>query len=232
MPFIIIILICAAIAAAAASVLHWRRRQQADNDDDAIPSYTLDDRQRSPAASGVKRPQQTLFMADVSKALAWLASHDTVIIYASAFIISCFLYGAFLHTSHVKDIAVTATEAFIRGAQENGRITQAAYQAYLHEISGSLHVDFIVTRHDASGADVIETTDIVLAALENGTDNIGADTLAHVYTLSAGDDIQIRVSREGLHLYDTLAAAFAGVENDEHPVIAVKGGVVRKEGGS
>lgn len=250
MKYIVIFFLIAFIFVSAAFVLYRRRQQQAEEDDGVIPSYTLDSQRRSHVSPEMKqarkeplsmerskrvvleteRPRWIKPKMNASEAAAWLSIHDTVAICAIAALISVFLFGTFLRSGHVAESAVAATKSFVRDIQENGCITQARYEAYLDEIGASVNVNIVVTRHDASGADIIETTGIVLAALENGTDDLATDTLAHAYVLSPGDDIQVKVSRSGFNLYDTIAAAFAGTEGG--PVLASLGGVIRWEAAS
>lgn len=249
MKYIIIFFAITFIIVATAFVL-YRRNQQVEEDDGIIPSYTLDSRRRSRissetsqtrkeslsmertkrASSEAERPRRTIPKINVSEAAAWLSAHDTVAICTVTAFISFFLFSSFLRSGHVAEFAVAATESFVREVQENGRITQERYEAYLDEIGASVNIDIMVTKHDTSGADIIETTGIVLSALENETDDLATDTLAHVYTLSPGDDIQVKVSRNGFHFYDTLAAAFAETENG--PVLATKGGSIRRAASS
>lgn len=246
MKYIVIFLVIAFILAAAAFVLYRHRQQQEEEGESVIPSYTLDDRRRSRVSTDTKqaqkepltieRPKRTILKAErsrwmtpninASEAVAWLSAHDTVVICVAAALVSVCLLSSCLRSGRIAETAVSATESFVHNIQESGRITQTAYEAYLDEIGASVNVEIVVTKHDASGVDIIETTGIVLAALENEMDDLATDTLAHVYVLSPGDDIQVKVSRRGFHLYDTLAAAFAGTNNGT--VFASKGGAIRE----
>lgn len=154
------------------------------------------------------------------------AAHLDTVLTTVLIIIATVLYATFIWSNSSNRAIVDATVKFIAEVQANGRITDEQYAVYMDSLGWAVDVDIQATRND-TGIGIIEGSDIILAALANEQDSLATDSLAGVYALSPGDDIQVTVRRSIPNVYDWLGNALSGNKTSDASVITVKGGIVR-----
>lgn len=133
-------------------------------------------------------------------------------------------FSSLAATTIQNDRIVDITENFAEVVRYKGCITRTMYDDLLASYPTPVEVNFEVTK-----APALVTNDDI-KSLEFTAEVIdGVYGAENIYKMNTGDSIQIVVRKAGPTWFDTMVSALTGEGTTDHPIIAIKGGMILNE---
>ena len=127
-------------------------------------------------------------------------------------------------TTMENDRIVDITENFTETVRYKGCITRTMYDDLLAEFPTPVEVNFEVTKAPAIVSDSVPESLQFTAEVIDGV--YGPE---NIYKLNTGDSIEVIVRKAGPTWFDTMVNAMSGDGTTDHPIIAIKGGMILNE---
>lgn len=143
-----------------------------------------------------------------------------VVILLTLFVFFASLAATTLQNDRIIDI----TENFAETVRYKGCITRTMYDDLLKDYPTPVEVNFEVTK-----APVLVSNDDAKSLRFTSEVIDGIYGSENIYKMNTGDSIRIIVRKAGPTWFDTMVSAMTGEGATDHPIIAIKGGMILNE---
>lgn len=133
-------------------------------------------------------------------------------------------FGSLTATTYQNDRIRDIAENFSEMVRYKGCITRTMYEDLLKNVPTAVEVDFEIEKKHAL---VAANQPLNLRFTKDVTDALY--DASQIYPLEVGDEFTITIRKASPTLFDAVVSSVNGNGTKEHPLIAVKGGLVLNE---